>query len=532
MNVHNCILLTDNREKITFWDPFFAAEKAQFPLAFSSGMDEDPEELCLLYYPDIVILDYEKDYGDIVAIANRFLACSSDVRVVIFTDYTQFSFEPSFVHMARTRILPRPVSYAALQDCVTQIADELRAIRERVFSPKALSGLLNDNIPVIRQHYLSMLLRQPVPKTENVLQKFKALQIDCPGPYYAAFVAEIVTPEFTENFEAINFLLRTNIKSAIEARGHHCYIFFDSDFRINCLVCSTVTWIAEEVEVVLSDVKDHFEKMSGLRLVVGIGRTVDLVTKVNMSYKDAETAHKLAADSEGIVLFNKISTDKKREILSDYNIDRILQLYSSNKIKEYQREIAQCMEKVKADEDLQALKCFVVKYIVRAINSSEQWRTKVLDYPLVPYILSRVYAATDSQTIEVCEKEFTSLLISIGQNYQSQEIRLIEQAVSYINENLANPSLDLEMVSSRIGISKSYFCRLFHRISNQKFSNFLRIQRVEKAKALLKQADLKTYEVADMTGFTSPKYFSSVFKQMTGVTPSEYQKNGETGKSE
>ena len=114
MNAHNCILLSDDREKLNFWDSYFAREAALPNVVFSSCAEEDPEELCLLYHPDIVILDVETSHDDLVAAINRYLSCSSDVRVIAFTNYTQFSFDSSFLHLQRTHFLPRPVSPAAM----------------------------------------------------------------------------------------------------------------------------------------------------------------------------------------------------------------------------------------------------------------------------------------------------------------------------------------------------------------------------------------------------------------------------------
>ena len=68
---------------------------------------------------------------------------------------------------------------------------------------------------------------------------------------------------------------------------------------------------------------------------------------------------------------------------------------------------------------------------------------------------------------------------------------------------------------------------MFHKITNQNFSSYVRNRRVERAKELLTSSAMKTYEIAGAVGFTTPKYFSSVFKQVTGVTPSEYQRGQE-----
>jgi two-component system response regulator YesN len=55
------------------------------------------------------------------------------------------------------------------------------------------------------------------------------------------------------------------------------------------------------------------------------------------------------------------------------------------------------------------------------------------------------------------------------------------------------------------------------------FTEYISRLRMERAKALLRDGNLKTYEAAEQTGYGDPQYFSSCFKKYTGMTPSEYK---------
>ena len=79
-------------------------------------------------------------------------------------------------------------------------------------------------------------------------------------------------------------------------------------------------------------------------------------------------------------------------------------------------------------------------------------------------------------------------------------------------------------------ISPSYLSRLLKRYLGKTFVDVLTELRIEKAKILLENSDLKTYEVAEAIGIGDPHYFSTIFKKTTGITPSVYR--GELFKSE
>lgn len=85
-------------------------------------------------------------------------------------------------------------------------------------------------------------------------------------------------------------------------------------------------------------------------------------------------------------------------------------------------------------------------------------------------------------------------------------------------------SLSLENVAEKVGISPGYLSTLFTRTFGYGFIDCLNQIRVDHARPYLIQTRLKTYEIAYKVGFQDEKYFSRVFRKITGCTPSEYRK--------
>ena len=78
------------------------------------------------------------------------------------------------------------------------------------------------------------------------------------------------------------------------------------------------------------------------------------------------------------------------------------------------------------------------------------------------------------------------------------------------------------MVSKELYISTSHLMYLMKKELGRTFNDCLREVRIEMAKKLLKDPEIKVYEVAELVGYTDVKYFSRVFKRVTGVNPSDY----------
>jgi len=99
---------------------------------------------------------------------------------------------------------------------------------------------------------------------------------------------------------------------------------------------------------------------------------------------------------------------------------------------------------------------------------------------------------------------------------------LYEKAVSYISENYAQP-LSMQSVCDELGISQTYLSRIFRKYSNTTFNVYLTQCRIEAAKKLLRdKPNLLLRDVAACVGYDDSSYFSKVFRQYTGITPTQW----------
>ena len=106
-----------------------------------------------------------------------------------------------------------------------------------------------------------------------------------------------------------------------------------------------------------------------------------------------------------------------------------------------------------------------------------------------------------------------------GDDYYSHTIR---QCLEYIGKNYAS-NISLDNMAQAVNISKSYLSMIFKQETGINFITYLTRYRVERAKELLLRTNMKIYEIADKVGFSSPYYFSKVFKDWTNLSCKEYK---------
>lgn len=97
--------------------------------------------------------------------------------------------------------------------------------------------------------------------------------------------------------------------------------------------------------------------------------------------------------------------------------------------------------------------------------------------------------------------------------------RITVKAREYIHEHYNRPCLSLAEISEYLGVSPSHFCYQFARETGQTFKEYLTKVRVEEARKLLMETQLKVYEVSERVGYPNVEHFSRVFKRYTGLTP-------------
>jgi YesN/AraC family two-component response regulator len=170
-----------------------------------------------------------------------------------------------------------------------------------------------------------------------------------------------------------------------------------------------------------------------------------------------------------------------------------------------------------------ALRSRVAEYLLKPITSRElsalvaKLKTRLDE---TEFRRSEVELAS-AQTRFPASDETSGLFDAKGS--RSFAMTKVTEAQEYIERNYAKKKLSIDEISRDLFISPSYLSRLLKHHLGKTFVDVLTDFRVEKAKQLLSGSDLKTYAIADAVGYSDPHYFSTIFKKVTGVTPSEYR---------
>jgi AraC-like DNA-binding protein/ligand-binding sensor protein len=105
---------------------------------------------------------------------------------------------------------------------------------------------------------------------------------------------------------------------------------------------------------------------------------------------------------------------------------------------------------------------------------------------------------------------------------ENTEPMAITRAKQFIQEN-QSADLSLGQVAKAVNTSTFYFCKMFKKATGLNFTDYVSRLRIEKAKNLLLNRNLRVSEIAYEVGFQSLTHFNRVFKKIMGQSPTEYR---------
>jgi two-component system response regulator YesN len=135
-------------------------------------------------------------------------------------------------------------------------------------------------------------------------------------------------------------------------------------------------------------------------------------------------------------------------------------------------------------------------------------------YRTVPWPLDGLVDAYDELRVDLADGEGCEAFVVLARNY--------------IEKYYWNPDLSLEDAAIELQISPAYISRLMKRETGFSFIEYLNRVRIKKATILMSDPSAKAFEVAERVGYRSQNYFSRAFKKVTGSSPTERRKGGQS----
>lgn len=209
----------------------------------------------------------------------------------------------------------------------------------------------------------------------------------------------------------------------------------------------------------------------------------------------------------------------KREVLKTDQKEFLVPILTMLENNASEEQMIQCLEEnlrqLPPDHDIQLqLKECIRQCLARMAE----------DQPYLMDFLPEKIVDVSSGDLDYMFRDTAERLLRMGR--VARKLRGPEQKTGrfvcrYVAENI-DQEIRLAQLSTVLCMNKKYLSTLLHAQLGMTFNRYLRLVQIERAKKLLCDTDCRVYEVAELLHFKDTEYFSRVFKEETGISPSAY----------
>lgn len=97
---------------------------------------------------------------------------------------------------------------------------------------------------------------------------------------------------------------------------------------------------------------------------------------------------------------------------------------------------------------------------------------------------------------------------------------LAQRVMTYVKQHLSK-HLTLQEIAEELQISRNYLGKIFRDVVGLSFKDYVKQERMRQALKMLREGDYFIYEISEKVGYVNPTYFSTCFKEYTGMSPTE-----------
>lgn len=465
--------------------------RANLPLqCFKAKNGHEAVELASLHSPEIAFLDIRMPGMDGIEAAKQIRAMHEECHIVFLTAWSTFELAQQAIRIGASEYLVKPVQRKDVYDLLDKLIADLD---EQKLSERQQAGEIREVLNLFSREFFASL-------------KFGRLSEDAMRSYF--LMQGITTQEgFALVISGMNEeVLRSFFqRSTVFPKLQICY--FPSIDRITVLIFTPQgAKIIEQFAGYQTDVS----------LVIGSGVLFHELGNIPKSITTASLAHTHA--HRHTIRFQRFSEvlkeSKNYSKLQEKNLLMITQTLAGN-IEEARTLAHEIIDSVQIT-NMQEENAIEELYEILMVFS----------YEMNKEISLLTYPKPQKDTVmgqEIYLMDFIDLVCeAVAEDKRDRYSRPFKFIDQYLHEHF-HEQLSVDQVAKIVGLNTKYFSQLCKSYFGSSFLEYLTSIRMEIAKQLLLGGKYSIREVAEMTSYSDGNYFSRVFKQAFGTSPSCYK---------
>lgn len=480
--------------------------------------------------PDVIFTDIYMPFMDGLEFGRIVFERHPYIKIVVLTGYEEFEYAKKSIKIGISDFLLKPINDDEIRKVAVNLKEKIEADRQQTAEYDRMKRQLEDNFPYLKERLLNKLIQN------TFTYKDIRLQLDyfhiIINPSYVQIAAiepsrSDITDAPGEEERLLLNMQCSELVSKYFRDDDFVTVFFDSSQNIIVLNCEPDIDFSDCLEAIRTLLINKLK----CQVCIGVGNTYDNVSRIKTSYKEACDAlnYKIIAGKNQVINYNDISfSHTKTHTIQNDNIDALafyIRAGLKKKSSDY-IEVAFSEENLSGNsiniDSIRVLASSIISVLLNVITEIE------IDIPII---------FSDNQPFEQVFKidtlpEMKKYLLKLSEttintilSIQNKKVnQVIEDIKKHLQDNLSHPELSLSNTAKKFYMNASYLSRIFKQETGFTFVEYLTKIRMDKAIKLIKETNLKAYQVAEKVGISNPHYFSICFKKWAGVSINDFKK--------
>jgi two-component system response regulator YesN len=492
-------------------------EKAGIEVTGEAANGKEALELIHLNPPDILITDIKMPVMDGIQLIKEVRNSGYVMKIIILSNLEEFQY-------AQKAISHGVSEYLIKSDMMPR--DFEKALMNVKVSLDSIGGKPANDEPARKEKLLLGLIEgSSYEEGKAFLEEAELGELHMP-----AYLLHIFIHSTDRGFIEKQHVIHETIEHIGGDRKFA--VFADKQGEINVLLPipssvngaaseSDENWAKQLAKNILSNLADGY----GLDCTIGLSGRACQWTELSKAYSQASAAarQRLFLGIGKVIAYSELTAAKEESgtpiKVSQSHIHTLLYGLQTKELNEYVGSLFDQLGKRKDPDLVQIISLELLMILTSMWPDVSNDQDQVLQLKKQYFDqLSRL--ETIKQSREWFIQAFAELQDHMIRIYNSDRNSIVK-ATQYIQQQYQQ-EISLQSISQFVHLSKNYFANLFKKEVGESFLEYVTRVRIEKAKVLL-AGEMKAAEVGQLVGIPDPKYFSKVFKKITGATPSEYR---------
>lgn len=485
--------------------------------------------------PQLVITDIRMPGYDGLEMIQKARDLNLDVEFILISGYEEFAYAQKAIEFGVRDYLSKPINKDRLRQALGRIQESIKNRDNQERLAQEYKNVQRD-VDKVRSSFLKTFVASPADIVNTSLAEVNQEHYFhfAPGLFRVAwFQVDLHSPSKSSDEEI-------DEKQVEKVRSDLHDITYDAQvIRMDRNLCMLVNYAQDQKEAVdlffeksLRELKSRLSPR-GLLITIGCGEDVTDLTAIASSLQGAKAAidDRIFKGVGQIIVAPKVgkgsNSNQERYFSYHKRLIKAVELLHIEKVKqaidglkeEFYLDLRD-KQWLSGSELLELMRDIVDTYYitlrnnnVRIIDSNEraEWEAALDNAYSVDVLFQELV------------KGITSSLSKLSKGDEKRNLEQIRQAKLYIEEHYMG-NISLEDLGSHLGFNPSYFSSLFKKETGTSFLEYVVKVRMEKAKELLKEPDLRIQDICLMVGYNDVRHFRKLFTQSTGLSPKEFRR--------